>query len=153
LLLFVPPTQLLRLLWDQLALALDLAAARQLAAHVLATPLAPTGPPLLPLFIHVVLPGVLDALDGGAPAAAELLAAVLATSLMRALQLERAVAGGAGARAESAPPLGEGSTSMARGLAAELRRRKGGAGAGLVAQRLASSKTFVTSFPVFKTEI
>ncbi|KAF8271400.1 hypothetical protein EI94DRAFT_1720523 [Lactarius quietus] len=80
----------------------------------------------------------------------ELLIAIASSSLMAALQLERALYTTGG---EQVYPLGSSSSSMARRLAADLRYRKSSPKGKLIAQRLTSSQTFVTNFPVFKTEI
>jgi mediator of RNA polymerase II transcription subunit 5 len=130
-------------------------AAKRLAVFVLATPRAPRTPPLLPIFLHNVLPSLIDTFDNlklGQTMAGdlELLIAIISSSLMAALQLERALYATSG---EQAYPLGSSSSSMASRLALDLRHRKSSSKGKLIAQRLTSSQTFVTSFPVFKTEI
>jgi mediator of RNA polymerase II transcription subunit 5 len=80
----------------------------------------------------------------------ELLIAIISSSLMAALQLERALYTTSG---EQVFPLGSSSSAMASRLALDLRHRKSSSKGKLIAQRLTSSQTFVTSFPVFKTEI
>ncbi|KZV77474.1 hypothetical protein PENSPDRAFT_620949 [Peniophora sp. CONT] len=146
-LLFLSPIKFLHLFWAQLQLAVDMDGARALAVHVLSH----ARPPLLPVFLRAVFPALLDTADSSpGTMSAELLAGAVATAIMHALQLERAIAAVGG---DQRPPLGEPSTSMARALANDLRHRKASASAKTVAQRLASSATFVGSFPVFKTEI
>ncbi|KAI0051771.1 hypothetical protein FA95DRAFT_1534184 [Auriscalpium vulgare] len=153
------PTRFLRLLWAQLSAAvgvhINLDAAKCLAVFVLATPRTPRTPPLLPIFLHNMFPSLIDAIDedkqrAAQSVAAELLVTVVASSVMSALYLERAVFA---ASRQQRHPLGESSIAMARRLAAELRLRKSSPTAKLIAERLASSATFVASFPVFKTEL
>ncbi|VDB86514.1 unnamed protein product [Peniophora sp. CBMAI 1063] len=146
-LLFLSPIKFLHLFWTQLQTTVDMDGARALAVHVLSH----ARPPLLPVFLRAVFPALLDAADTTpGTVSPELLASAVATGIMHALQLERAVVALSG---DQRPPLGEPSTSMARALANDLRHRKSSASAKTVAQRLASSATFVGSFPVFKTEI
>jgi mediator of RNA polymerase II transcription subunit 5 len=130
-------------------------AAKRLAVFVLATPRASPTPPLLPIFLHNVLPSLIDRFDNPNLGQAmtgdlELLIAIISSSLMAALQLERALFMTSG---EQVFPLGSSSSAMASRLALDLRHRKSSSKGKLIAQRLTSSQTFVTSFPVFKTEI
>ena len=130
-------------------------AAKRLAVFVLATPRALPTPPLLPIFLHNVLPSLIDKFDNTNLGQAmtgdlELLIAIISSSLMAALQLERALYTTSG---EQVFPLGSSSSAMASRLALDLRHRKSSSKGKLIAQRLTSSQTFVTSFPVFKTEI
>jgi mediator of RNA polymerase II transcription subunit 5 len=130
-------------------------AAKRLAVFVLATPRASPTPPLLPIFLHNVLPSLIDKFDNPNLGQAmtgdlELLIAIISSSLMAALQLERALYTTSG---EQVFPLGSSSSAMASRLALDLRHRKSSSKGKLIAQRLTSSQTFVTSFPVFKTEI
>jgi mediator of RNA polymerase II transcription subunit 5 len=132
-------------------------AAKRLAVFVLATPRAPRTPPLLPIFLHNVLPSLIDTFDSlklgqttGVVGDLELLIAIISSSLMAALQLERALYATSG---EQVYPLGSSSSSMASRLALDLRHRKSSSKGKQIAQRLTSSQMFVTSFPVFKTEI
>jgi mediator of RNA polymerase II transcription subunit 5 len=130
-------------------------AAKRLAVFVLSTPRAPRTPPVLPIFLHNVLPSLIDTFDNLklGPAIAgdlDLLVAITSSSLMAAQQLERALCATSG---EQSYPLGSSSSSMASRLALDLRHRKSSSKGKLIAQRLTSSQTFVSSFPVFKTEI
>jgi mediator of RNA polymerase II transcription subunit 5 len=130
-------------------------AAKRLAVFVLATPRTLPTPPLLPIFLHNVLPSLIDKFDDPNLGQAmtgdlELLIAIISSSLMAALQLERALYTTSG---EQVFPLGSSSSAMASRLALDLRHRKSSSKGKLIAQRLTSSQTFVTSFPVFKTEI
>ena len=130
-------------------------AAKRLAVFVLATPRSSPTPPLLPIFLHNVLPSFIDRFDNPNPGQAmtgdlELLITIISSSLMAALQLERALCTTGG---EQVFPLGSSSSAMASRLALDLRHRKSSSKGKLIAQQLTSSQTFVTSFPVFKTEI
>jgi len=132
-------------------------AAKRLAVFVLATPRASPTPPLLPIFLHNLLPSLIDKFDNPNLGQAmtgdlELLIAIISSSLMAALQLERALlytaSGG-----EQVSMLGSSSSAMASRLALGLRHRKSSSKGKLIAQRLTSSQNFVANFPVFKTEI
>jgi len=130
-------------------------AAKRLAVFVLATPRTSPTPPLLPIFLHNVLPSLIDKFDNPNLGQAmtgdlELLIAIISSSLMAALQLERALYTASG---EQIFPLGASSSAMASRLALDLRHRKSSSKGKLIAQRLTSSQTFVANFPVFKTEI
>ncbi|THH20641.1 hypothetical protein EW146_g766 [Bondarzewia mesenterica] len=157
-LLITPPTRFLHLLWFELSMAssvgINMDALRRLAVFVLATPRMPGTPPLLPIFLHNVLPSLMDMVDrqpGGTQSMhAELLAAMVSLGIITALHLERAMLT---VTNEQHFALGESSSAMARRLAGDLRQKKWSPTAKLIAQRLASSGTFVSSFPVFKTEI
>lgn len=211
-LLCTTPTKFLLTLWDCLSgshtLTLDMDSHRRLAVYVLTTPFTPAagiglggmggvggGWSLLPIFLHNVLPSLMDNVDQQAKVntathsmLGELLAGIVASSVMSALYLERALAittnastispslsnlNASTSTAATGPrtpvpipggdqqrlkgpgtyPLGEPSSSMARRLAGNLRHRNNSPTAKLIAGRLASSGTFVASFPVFKTEI
>ncbi|KAI0287026.1 hypothetical protein BGY98DRAFT_930047 [Russula aff. rugulosa BPL654] len=130
-------------------------AAKRLAVFILATPRASPTPPLLPIFLHNLLPSLIDKFDNPNLGQAvtgdlDLLIAIVSSSLMAALQLERALYTASG---EQVFMLGSSSSAMASRLALGLRHRKSSSKGKLIAQRLTSSQTFVANFPVFKTEI
>ena len=130
-------------------------AAKRLAVFILATPRASPTPPLLPIFLHNLLPSLIDKFDNPNLGQAmtgdlELLIAIISSSLMAALQLERALYTASG---EQVFMFGSSSSAMASRLALGLRHRKSSSKGKLIAQRLTSSQTFVANFPVFKTEI
>jgi len=147
-------TDFLQTLWLELNLSvkagMTVDAVRPLAVFILATPRGELSPPLLPIFLHNVLPSLIDRPDNAMTGDLELLIAIASSSLMAALQLERALYTTSG---EQVCPLGSSSSLMARRLAVDLRYRKSSPKGKLIAQRLTSSQTFVTNFPVFKTEI
>jgi hypothetical protein len=147
-------TDFLQTLWLELNLSvkagMTVDAVKPLAVFILATPRGTLSPPLLPIFLHNVLPSLIDRPDNPMTGDLELLIAIASSSLMAALQLERALYTTGG---EHVYPLGSSSSSMARRLAVDLRHRKSSPKGKLIAQRLTSSQNFVTNFPVFKTEI
>jgi mediator of RNA polymerase II transcription subunit 5 len=147
-------TDFLQTFWLELNLSvkagMTVDAIKPLAVFILATPRSTHLPPLLPIFLHNVLPSIIDRADNPMTGDLELLIAIASSSLMAALQLERALYTTGG---EQVYPLGSSSSSMARRLAVDLRYRKSSPKGKLIAQRLTSSQTFVTNFPVFKTEI
>ncbi|KAH9082083.1 hypothetical protein EDB83DRAFT_2310327 [Lactarius deliciosus] len=147
-------TDFLQTLWLELnrsiKAGMTIDAVKPLAVFILATPRGTLSPPLLPVFLHNVVPSLIDRSDNPMTGDLELLIAIVSSSLMAALQLERTLYTTSG---QQIYPLGSSSSSMARRLAVDLRYRKSNPKGGLVAQRLTSSQTFVTSFPVFKTEI
>ncbi|KAH9968968.1 hypothetical protein BC827DRAFT_300252 [Russula dissimulans] len=154
-----PATEFLHTFWFELNVCIKTDAmadaSKRLAVFVLATPRAPRTPQLLPIFLHNVLPSLIDKFDNpklgqGIAGDLELLIAIISSSLMAALQLERALYATSG---EQMYALGSSSSSMASRLALDLRNRKSSSKGKLIAQRLTSSQIFVTSFPVFKTEI
>jgi mediator of RNA polymerase II transcription subunit 5 len=154
-----PVTEFLHTLWLELNMSIKRGttpdAAKRLAVFVLATPRAPPMPPLLPIFLHNILPSLIDKFDNPNLGQAmvgdlELLITIISSSLMAALQLERALFTTSN---EQIYPLGSSSSSMARRVALDLRHRRGSSEGKLIAQRLTSSQTFVTNFPMFKTEI
>ena len=147
-------TDFLQTLWLELNLSvkagMTVDAVKPLAVFILATPRGTLSPPLLPIFLHNVLPSLIDTSDNLMSGDLELLIAIVSSSLMATLQLERALYTTGG---EQVCPLGSSSSSMARRLAVDLRSRKSSSQGRLIVQRLTSSQTFVTNFPVFKTEI
>jgi mediator of RNA polymerase II transcription subunit 5 len=156
-----PVTEFLHIFWLELNMFIKRGmipdAAKRFAIFVLATPRAPPIPPLLPIFLHNILPSLIDKFDNPNLGQAivgdlELLISIISSSLMAALQLERALYTNSGEHCQ-VYPLGSSSSSMARRVALDLRHRKSSSKGKLIAQRLTSSPTFVTSFPMFKTEI
>lgn len=147
-------TDFLQILWLELNLSIKAGmtvdAVKPLAVFILATPRGTLSPSLLPIFLHNVLPSLIDRPDNPMTGDLELLIAIVSSSLMAALQLERALYTTGG---EQVYPLGSSSSSMARRLAVDLRYRKSSSKGRMIAQRLTSSQTFVANFPVFKTEI
>ncbi|TDL28703.1 hypothetical protein BD410DRAFT_893659 [Rickenella mellea] len=147
------PTKFLRLLWQELSGAAqmgDVESSRRIATFALTCPADFTShlPPLLPIFLHTVLPTLLPALDSQIPPEQtlniELLVAVISSSLTVLLQMEWAIRAVDG---EPRHPAGQPSATNARRLALDLRRSKSST-AGIITQRLSSMSSFVTNFPM-----
>lgn len=155
-LLLSPPTKFLNTLFSDLIMAatMDMEPPRRIATFVLTMPRTPRSPPLLPLFLHLILPSLVAAADSLPPTEqamrVEFLVAVISSSLTSALHLEWAMLTTCG---EERYVLGQSVTSMARRLAGDLRRRADGPSAGLVMQRLTAMQSFVTNFPIFAAEV
>ncbi|KDQ63670.1 hypothetical protein JAAARDRAFT_189219 [Jaapia argillacea MUCL 33604] len=155
-LLVTTPSKFLHLFWSELSTATSLGAmevCRRLATFALAMPRLSGTPPLLPIFLHVVLPSLISSIDHQ-PASEqsvniELLVSIISSSLTSALHLEVALHKVCG---EQRPVLGQLSSGMARRLASDL-RRKGSPTAGVIAHRLSSSASFVANFPTFIAEL
>ncbi|TFK91700.1 hypothetical protein K466DRAFT_573561 [Polyporus arcularius HHB13444] len=157
--LLCPPTKFLRMLWDQLIHLLastvsDMEAPRRFATFVLTIPRTPRSPPLLPIFLHLILPSLVASADNLAATEqtiwVEFLVAVISSSLTGALHLEWALLTTCG---EERNVLGQSVTSMARRLAGDLKRRGNGTVAGMVLQRLTAMQPFVANFPTFAAEV
>ncbi|KAI9060164.1 hypothetical protein FKP32DRAFT_1633045 [Trametes sanguinea] len=155
-LLLCPPTKFLTALFNELALAatMEMEAPRRIATFVLTTPRPPRSPPLLPIFLHLVLPSLVASADGLSPTEqtirVEFLVAVISSSLTAALHLEWAMLTTCG---EERYVLGQSVTSMARRLAGDLKRRGTGPTATMILQRLTAMQPFVANFPTFAAEI
>ncbi|KAI0375369.1 hypothetical protein BV20DRAFT_265653 [Pilatotrama ljubarskyi] len=155
-LLLSPPTKFLTTFFAELSLAatMGMEIPRRLATFVLTMPRTPRSPPLLPIFLHLVLPSLVASADGLPPTEqtirVEFLVAVISSSLTSALHLEWAMLTTCG---EERYVLGQSVTSMARRLAGDLRRRGSGPSAGMIMQRLTAIQPFVANFPTFAAEV
>ncbi|KAI0673502.1 mediator complex subunit Med5-domain-containing protein [Trametes maxima] len=155
-LLLSPPTKFLDTLFNELSLAatMDMESPRRAATFVLTMPRTPRSPPLLPIFLHLVLPSLVAAADELTATEqairVEFLAAVVSSSLTSALHTEWAMLTTCG---EERYVLGQSVTSMARRLAGDLRRRGTGASGEMVLHRLAAMQPFVANFPTFAAEV
>lgn len=151
------PSKFLQLMWSEMVVAASLGEmeiCKRIATFVLATPRSPTTPPLLPIFLHVVLPPLIATIDHQQPPEqtmnVELLVTIVSSVLTAALHLEWAIRSTSG---EHRSVLGQPSTSMARRFVNDLRARKKSYTSGTVVQRLASSQSFVANFPVFMGDL
>lgn len=150
------PAELLGLLWAELLHATsvgELESCRRIVVMVMVFPTA--GPPLLPIFLNRVLPGVLSSAAHKAAEQAvtiELAVSLVSSALSCLLQFERAFRSLHG---ESRPILGESSVSLARRFASFLKssRRSGNTVCASVAQRLEASKPFTANFPLFVSDM
>lgn len=146
------PTKFLLLFWSELTVAASLGeieTCRRLATFVLVTPRAGT-PPLLPQFMYNVLPVLIvrtDQQTGDTNMNIDLLVTVASTTLSAALHLEWAIQTVCN---EHRSMLGQPSAMIARKLASDLRTQKSNSNtSAAILQRLSTSSTFVTNFPVF----
>lgn len=155
----LPPIKFLQLFWIELVTAAslgELEACRRLATFVLTMPQGSTIPPLLPIFMYIVLPSLISAADKQtAPEQTmtmELLVAIISSVLNAAVHLEWAMRS-ASASENDRLVLGQSSAAMARRLAQDLRRNHKSPVSGMISQRLASSQSFVANFPAFISEL
>ncbi|KAF8807476.1 hypothetical protein BYT27DRAFT_7223294 [Phlegmacium glaucopus] len=153
----VPPIKFLQLFWTELVASANLGeleACKRITTFVLTTPQDSTVCPLLPIFMHIVLPSlVVRASQEQPPEQAvmvELIVVVISSVLNAALQLEWAMRSVSG---DDRLVLGQSSTAMARRLAQDLRRNRGHDVNSTILQRLASSQSFVANFPNFMSEL
>ncbi|KAI0963789.1 hypothetical protein AcW1_000766 [Taiwanofungus camphoratus] len=156
-LLRVAPGPFLYTLWNELVAAAtmgDMDLSRRIASFVLATPRCSRSPPLLPMFLHIILPALVEAADHLTPSdqavTVELLVAVISSALTGALHLEWALLT---VCQDQSIVLGESVAAMARRLSNDLRRKGHGPTSGVITQRLASSPPFVANFPTFIADL
>ncbi|KAI6047573.1 mediator complex subunit Med5-domain-containing protein [Pisolithus marmoratus] len=148
----VTPTKFLLLFWSELCAAASLGeieTCRRLATFVLVTPRS-GAPPLLPLFVHNVLPILIARIDqqtGDVNTIIDLMITVVSTVLSAALHLEWAIQTVCG---EQKAMTGQTSAMIARKLASDLRVQKiSSQTSAVMLQRLSGLSTFITNFPVF----
>ncbi|KAI9572901.1 hypothetical protein HD554DRAFT_2014555 [Boletus coccyginus] len=148
------PTKFLLILWTELCIAASLGeteTCRRIMTFVLVVPRAGV-PPLLPLFMHNVLPQLIATVDeqgGDTSVNTELLAAIIAGALSGALHFERALQTICN---EHTTPLGQASAVLARKLAADFRIRKTTSSTSrTILERLGTSSPFAANFPAFMT--
>ncbi|KAF5355994.1 hypothetical protein D9756_003825 [Leucocoprinus leucothites] len=153
----LPPTKFLQYLWSEIVISgsmRETETIKRMATFVLATPRSSETPPLLPIFLHVVLPSLISNIDSQQPAeqnvTVDILVTIISSALTAAAHLDWAVRTICG---EHRPVLGQHSPAMVRQLAAELRAQKDKHAGRLVAQKLAASQGFVSNFPFFVTEL
>ncbi|KZT30460.1 hypothetical protein NEOLEDRAFT_1126012 [Neolentinus lepideus HHB14362 ss-1] len=151
-LLILPPVKFLHLLWSELLVAAyegSIEVCRRVATYALTMPRSSNSPPLMPIFLHVVLPSLIISIDQQPPAnqgmALELLVSVISYTLTASLHTEWALHTVCG---DDRPVLGQSTAGMAKRLSNEL-RRKSSPTAEIVAHRLGSASSFVANFPMF----
>ncbi|KAF8735483.1 hypothetical protein AX14_001979 [Amanita brunnescens Koide BX004] len=149
----MPPSKFLDVVWSELVEAAsvgDTERCRRIATFILTMPRCTATPPLLPIFIHLVVPMLITRLDQQQASeqslATELLVSLISSALTAAHHLEWAVQT---VISEHRSFLGQTTTAMARRLADDLRARKSSGVSSLIIQRLTASQTFVANFPVF----
>ncbi|KAI0704950.1 hypothetical protein BC835DRAFT_1261628 [Cytidiella melzeri] len=150
------PTKFLFSLWTELTLAStmgELEAPRRIATYILTTPQPARSPPLLPIFLHLVLPSLIASADQLLPPeqtmAAELLVSVISSALTSALYVEWALLS---ACKEQRVVLGQPALAMARRLGEDLRRKTNSPTSNVIIQRLATSSSFMANFPMFTAD-
>ena len=153
----VPPIKFLQLFWTELVASANLGeleACRRIATFVLTMPQDSTVCPLLPIFMHIVLPSLVAGAGRQQSAeqavTVELLVVTISSVLNAALHLEWALRSVSG---DDRLVLGQLSTAMARRLAQDLRRHRDRDVNSMILQRLASSQSFVANFPNFISEL
>ncbi|TCD61756.1 mediator complex subunit [Steccherinum ochraceum] len=153
-LLYMAPTKFLQAAWAELVMAIamgDVEIPRRLATFILCHPRpSSNAPPLLPVFMHVVLPSIVASLDHAPPTeqtmAVELLVAIISSALTAALNMEWALLS---VCKEPRFVLGQSVPAMARRLGSDLRKSATSQTSTVIVQRLASSQSFITNFPTF----
>jgi mediator of RNA polymerase II transcription subunit 5 len=176
----LPPIKFLQLLWAEIQVAANMGeieVCRRIATFVLTTPIVDGKSmahhyPLPPIFLHVVLPGVIAETDKSQSQeeqtmGVDLIVAIISSVLSAAMHLEWALRSvsipdqlhqpqsgtSQSPAAAVVPVLGQTSNGMARRLALDLRRNRTSEVSRLILQRLAASHPFVANFPVFKSEL
>ena len=152
----VPPIKFLQLFWTELVASANLGeleACRRIATFVLTMPQDSTVCPLLPIFMHIVLPSLVASATQQQPpeqaVTVELLVVTISSVLNAALHLEWAMRSGDSDRLV----LGQLSTTIARRLAQDLRRNRSRDVNSTILRRLGSSQSFVANFPIFISEL
>jgi mediator of RNA polymerase II transcription subunit 5 len=151
------PTKFLHAFWSEILIPGSMREAetvKRLTTFVLAMPRSSESPPLLPIFLHTVLPSLISNIDLQPPSeqsiAVDVLATVISSALIAAAHLDRAVRTISG---EHKPALGQHSPALVRQLAAELRNVQHQQAGSLVAQKLVASQSLISNFPFFVTEL
>ncbi|KAJ6503472.1 hypothetical protein C8R47DRAFT_1250472 [Mycena vitilis] len=145
----------LQMLWSELLTPANLGetdVCTRIATFALTIPRPLNSPPLLAMFLYILLPGLLATIDarqaGDQTVAIELLGSIVSSILTASLHLDLAFS------EVSRPILGQPSIAMARRVAVDLRfqEKKQSHASKLILQRLGSSPSFVANFPIFKAE-
>ncbi|KAJ4484049.1 mediator complex subunit Med5-domain-containing protein [Lentinula lateritia] len=150
----VSPSKFLQVLWSELVVVANVPSeiehSRRLAVFILTAPRPPTTPPLLPIFLHNIVPSLIIHIDSQPEQtmtmSAELLVALVSSVLTAVMHLELAIQS---ATVKVHPVFGQTSSAMARRLVSDLRTRKFSYTGSTLAQRLSSSQSFLANFPVF----
>ncbi|KAG6911908.1 hypothetical protein DXG01_000155 [Tephrocybe rancida] len=143
------PTAFLQLLWSEIVICAsvgEVEISRRIATFVLTMPRSSNTPPLLPIFLNVITPSLIFAMDHQQPPEQtmkiELLVTIIASALTAASHLELGITSVTG---EHRFVLGQSSSGMVRKLAADLRGRQDPTSRAIL-QRLAASQSLATSF-------
>lgn len=148
-----PPSKFLQLMWWELSVPASLGQmerCQRIAIFILTMPRASNMPPLLPIFLHIVLPSLIASIDRQQPSEqtmnVEFLVSIISSVLTASLHLEWGLRS---VRDEHSDDLGQSSVAMARRLAADMRIRKNSPTSQVITQRLSSSPSFIANFPMF----
>ncbi|KAG5342399.1 hypothetical protein C0989_002234 [Termitomyces sp. Mn162] len=152
----IPPTTFLQLLWSELTVFSsvgEMEISRRVATFVLTMPRSFSTPPLLPIFLHVVVPSIIFAMDHQQThdhtLKVDLLVTIISSALNAGLHLELGIRSVTG---EHQFVLGQSSSGMARKLVSNLRVRRDHTSRAVL-QKLASSQSFAANFAVSINEI
>lgn len=153
----IPVTKFLQIMWMELfesAKLGEMESCRRIATFVLTMPRCSNVPPLLPIFMHLVLPSLIAAADRQQAQeqniSVELFVAVISSVLSAALHLEWAMVTVYG---NDRVPLGQASSAVARRLAADLGSERRSPTSQNIVQRLVASQSFTANFPMFIAEL
>ncbi|KAK7064160.1 mediator of RNA polymerase II transcription subunit 5 [Favolaschia claudopus] len=145
----------LTLLWSELLPTANLGESdicTRIATFALTMPRPSDSPPLLAMFLNILLPRLLTTIDsrqaGDQTVAIDLLGSIVSSVLTASLHLDLAFT------EVRRPVLGQPCTVMARRVASDLRSRAKmrGHASQMILQRLASSQSFVANFSIFKSD-
>lgn len=153
----IPVTKFLQIMWMELfesAKLGEMESCKRIATFVLTMPRCSNVPPLLPIFMHLVLPSLIAAADRQQAQeqniSVELFVAVISSVLSAALHLECAMATVYG---NDRVLLGQASSAVARRLAADLGSKRRSPTSQDIVQRLVASQSFTANFPMFIAEL
>jgi mediator of RNA polymerase II transcription subunit 5 len=153
----LPPIKFLQLFWSELVAAAslgELESCRRIATFVLTIPQDSTTPPVLPIFLHIILPSLIADADKQPPPeqtmSVELMVTIISSVLNAAIHLEWAMSSASG---NDCLLLGQSSTAASRRLALDLRRNRKSNASNMILQRLSSSQSLVANFPAFMSEL
>ncbi|KAF9822045.1 hypothetical protein IEO21_00039 [Rhodonia placenta] len=156
-LLFNSPTDFLMMLWNEILVTAargNIETPKRIATYVLTMPRRAQSPPLLPIFLHEHVPGLVATADSFSlseqATTGELLIAIISSALTAALHLEYALHSVCG---EQQMVLGQSAAAMARRLGNDLRRKGNGATAAMIVKRLTTSQPFAGNFPTFMADL
>ncbi|KAJ7225445.1 hypothetical protein GGX14DRAFT_348768 [Mycena pura] len=145
----------LRILWSELVSTANLGetdVCTRIATFALTMPRPLGSPPVLAIFLNIVLPSLISSIDsrpaGDQTVPTELLGSIVLSILTASLHLDLVFSD------VSRPVLGQASVTMARRVAADLRSRakKQSTASKMILKRLSSSQAIVANFPIFKAD-
>jgi mediator of RNA polymerase II transcription subunit 5 len=151
-----PPTGFLRLLWSELWIPAsrgEMETCRRIMSFVLTAPRSANAPPLLPVFMHVLVPSLITTIDQQhhqeQTMKIEFLMAVITSALTACLHLEWALQSIFG----ESPVMDQRSAIILRRFAKQLRSKKHSPTSEALCQRLRALPSFMVNFPTVATEL